>query len=74
MKETREVEVKSEEPKELTTSTSMNVSERPLQTQPQPELLEIKPKVQMSKFESLLINSFKKLVGFNAPNQEKTRN
>ena len=73
MKETREVEVKSEEPKELTTSTSINVSERPLQTQPQPELLEIKPKVQMSKFESLLINSFKKLVGFNAPNQEKNK-
>ena len=71
MKESREVEVKSTEPKELTTSTSMNISERPLQSQPQAELVDIKPKIQISKFESLLVNSFKKLVGFNEPKQEK---
>ena len=73
MKESREVEVKSTEPKELTTSTSMNISERPLQSQPQAELVDIKPKIQISKFESLLVNSFKKLVGFNEPKQEKSK-
>ena len=73
MKESREVEIKSTEPKELTTSTSMNVSERPLQSQPQAELVDIKPKVQISKFESLLVNSFKKLVGFNEPKQEQSK-
>ena len=73
MKESREVEVKSTEPKDLTTSTSLNVSERPLQFQPQAELVDIKPKVQISKFESLLVNSFKKLVGFNEPKQEKSK-
>ena len=73
MKESREVEVKSTEPKELTTNTSMNISERPLQSQPQAELVDIKPKIQISKFESLLVNSFKKLVGFNEPKQEKSK-
>ena len=73
MKESSEVDIKSTEPKELTTSTSINVSERPLQSQPQAELVNIKPKVQISKFESLLVNSFKKLVGFNEPKQEKSK-
>lgn len=73
MKESREVEVKSTEPKELTTNTSINISERPLQSQPQAELVDIKPKIQISKFESLLVNSFKKLVGFNEPKQEKSK-
>ena len=73
MKESREVEVKSTEPKDLTTNTSMNISERPLQSHPQAELVDIKPKIQISKFESLLVNSFKKLVGFNEPKQEKSK-
>ena len=67
MKESREVEVKPTDEKDTTTTTSVNVTERPLTTQPQSEILEIKPKVQQSKFESLLINAFKKLVGFNDP-------
>ena len=53
--------------------TSINLTERPLAPQPQSELLEIKPKVQQSKFEVLLINAFKKLVGFNEPKQEKKK-
>ena len=74
MKESREVEVKPTEPKDskdTTTSTSINLTERPLATQPQSEILEIKPKIQQSKFEALLINAFKKLVGFNEPKQDK---
>ena len=74
MKESREVEVKPAEPKDskdTTTSTSINLTERPLATQPQSEILEIKPKIQQSKFEALLINAFKKLVGFNEPKQDK---
>ena len=76
MKETQEVEVKQSEQNETSTSinASVNTTERPLQTQPQPELLEVKPKIKLSKFESLLINSFKKLVGFNEPKQEKKSN
>ena len=52
MKESREVEVKPTEPKDskdTTTSTSINLTERPLATQPQSEILEIKPKIQQSK-------------------------
>ena len=74
MKESREVEVKPTEPKDskdTTSSTSINLTERPLATQPQSEILEIKPKIQQSKFEALLINAFKKLVGFNEPKQDK---
>ena len=71
MKESREVEVKPTEQKDTTTSTSINLTERPLSTQPQSEILEIKPKIQQSKFEALLINAFKKLVGFNEPKQDK---
>ena len=76
MKETQEVEVKQSEQNETSTSinASVNTTERPLQTQQQPELLEVKPKIKLSKFESLLINSFKKLVGFNEPKQEKKQN
>ena len=44
MKESREVEVKPTEQKDTTTSTSINLTERPLSTQPQSEILEIKPK------------------------------
>ena len=51
----------------------MNISERPLQSQPQAELVDIKQKIQISKFGSLLVNSFKKLVGFNEPKQEKSK-
>ena len=74
MKESREVEVKpteTKDSKDTTTSTSINLTERPLATQPQSEILEIKPKIQQSKFEALLINAFKKLVGFNEPKQDK---
>ena len=71
MKESREVEVKPTEQKDTTTSASINLTERPLSTQPQSEILEIKPKIQQSKFEALLINAFKKLVGFNEPKQDK---
>ena len=67
MKESREVEVKPTDEKDTSTNASVNVTERPLTTQPQSEILEIKPKVQQSKFESLLISAFKKLVGFNEP-------
>ena len=67
MKESREVEVKPTDEKDTSTNVSVNVTERPLTTQPQSEILEIKPKVQQSKFESLLISAFKKLVGFNEP-------
>ena len=69
MKESREVEVKPTDEKDTTTTTnaSINVTERPLATPPQSEVLEIKPKVQQSKFESLLISAFKSLVGFNEP-------
>ena len=80
MKETTEVEIKPTESKdskdEIGTSsitTSINLTERPLAPQPQSELLEIKPKVQQSKFEVLLINAFKKLVGFNEQKQEKKK-
>ena len=73
MKETREVEIKKSEPIELTTNSSLNISQKPLQTQTQSEILEIKPKIQTSKFETLLVNSFKKLVGFNEPKQEKNK-
>ena len=67
MKESREVEVKPTDEKDTTTNASINVTERPLATPPQSEILEIKPKVQQSKFESLLISAFKSLVGFNEP-------
>lgn len=67
MKESREVEIKPTDEKDTSTNASVNVTERPLTTQPQSEILEIKPKVQQSKFESLLISAFKKLVGFNEP-------
>ena len=73
MKETREVEIKKSEPIELTTNSSLNISQKPLQTQTQSEILEIKPKIQTNKFETLLVNSFKKLVGFNEPKQEKNK-
>ena len=80
MKETREVEIKPTESNDskdqsgtTSISTSINLTERPLATQPQAELIEIKPKVQQTKFEALLINAFKKLVGFNEPKQEKTK-
>ena len=73
MKETREVEIKKSEPIELSNSASLNISQKPLQTQTQSEILEIKPKIQTSKFETLLVNSFKKLVGFNEPKQEKNK-
>ena len=80
MKETTEVEIKPTESKdskdEIGTSsitTSINLTERPLAPQPKSELLEIKPKVQQSKFEVLLINAFKKLVGFNEQKQEKKK-
>ena len=80
MKETREVEIKPTESNDSkdqsgTTSVtaSINLTERPLATQPQAELIEIKPKVQQTKFEALLINAFKKLVGFNEPKQEKKK-
>ena len=67
MKESREVEIKSEESKdsqEVSMSTSVNITERPLAPQPQAETIEIKPKVQQSKFEYFLVNAFKELVGF----------
>ena len=80
MKETREVEIKPTESNDskdqsgtTSISTSINLTERPLATQPQAELIEIKPKVQQTKFEALLINAFKKLVGFNEPKQEKKK-
>ena len=73
MKETREVEIKKSEPIELTTNSSLNISQKPLQTQTQSEILEIKPKIQTNKFETLLVNSFKKLVGFSEPKQEKNK-
>ena len=73
MKETREVEIKKSEPIELSTNASLNISQKPLQTQTQSEILEIKPKIQTNKFETLLVNSFKKLVGFNEPKQEKNK-
>ena len=73
MKETREVEIKKSEPIELSTNNSLNISQKPLQTQTQSEILEIKPKIQTNKFETLLVNSFKKLVGFNEPKQEKNK-
>ena len=53
MKETREVEIKKSEPIELTTNSSLNISQKPLQTQTQSEILEIKPKIQTNKFETL---------------------
>ena len=74
MKETQEVEIKpteTKDSKDTTLSTSINLTERPLATQPKAELLEIKPKVQPSKFETLLLNAFKKLVGFNEPKGDK---
>ena len=67
MKESREVEIKPEESKdsqEVSMSTSVNITERPLAPQPQAETIEIKPKVQQSKFEYFLVNAFKELVGF----------
>ena len=72
MKETREVEIKptyskdsKDESGTSSITTSINLTERPLAPKPQAELLEIKPKVQQSKFDVLFINNFKKLVGFN---------
>ena len=70
MKESREVEIKPEESKdsqEVSMSTSVNITERPLAPQPQAETIEIKPKVQQSKFEYFLVNAFKELVGFIDP-------
>ena len=58
MKETQEVEIKpteTKDSKDTTLSTSINLTERPLATQPKAELLEIKPKVQPSKFDIIFI-------------------
>ena len=71
MKETHQVEVKEEDPN-ASKSTTLNLSERPpLVTQPKSETIEIKPKIQPSKFETLLVGAFKKLVGYNEPKNEQ---
>ena len=71
MKETHQVEVKEEDPN-ASKSTTLNLSERPpLVTQPKSETIEIKPKIQPSKFETLLVGAFKKLVGYNENKNEQ---
>ena len=72
MKEINEVGVKTEESNNNNINQSLNASERPIIVQQQPtEILEIKPKIQQSKFETLLIGAFKKLVGYNENKSEK---
>ena len=74
MKETREVEVKQkeeEDSKGTIQNISINTTERPLDFPPKEEIIDVKPKIQASKFETLIVNAFKKLVGFNEPKQDK---
>ena len=72
MKESHDVEVKPEEQIITNTNQSLNTSERPiLIAPPKSETIEIKPKIQASKFETLLIGAFKKLIGYNEPKQDK---
>ena len=76
MKESQQVEVKPEDINNNTTNTiqNLNTSERPIITQPKSETITIKPKIQQSKFETLLIGAFKNLIGYNESNKENNKN
>ena len=70
MQETREVKIDTETSKNviIDTSTSINNSINNLDSKA--ESITVKPKPQLSKFESYIISAYKKLVGFNEKKPE----